>query len=441
MSIVAETDPTETARPSNDHVRELLIDISNIARGDARTGIQRVVRATVLAIQGLAIDGISVRLVAANRTTPYRYLPSDWLNRSGAGRSLKLDEREAVEPGEGDIFLGLDFTSSILPHHERQIARWREHGVSVNLVLYDMLPMTHGQWFTHRIRRNFRRWAKLAERRADRVIAISRSVADEFDSWQRRLRIRKGRKVPAVTMQLGCDIAASLPSRGLPSNATELLDWMARRPTVLMVGTVEPRKGHGQAIAAFQHIWANDPNAPQLLVIGRPGWQTSALQRAMRQLGRDEARFRWVDGASDEFLQGLYEASAGLLVASEGEGFGLPIVEALAHGRPVLARELPVFRELARPGVSFFDAATPRDLGQAISAWLVAQQASEFRVVPGPLPTWHEAAVGLVELIVPGCLAQRAPLTAIPVPLKTVAPAAVGRGIPGARVAGRSARG
>ena len=390
--------PAGGLSPASD--RQLLLDVSNIAKNDARTGIQRVVRAIVCALQRLELPGVSVRLIAADRDTFYRSLPDDWLERTGPDREFRLTNHPPANVRRGDIFFGLDFASSILPHHEERLGEWRRRGVEIRLVVYDLLPLTHGRWFTLRARRNFRRWLNLVERQADGVVAISESVANEFAAWQRRPRLKPRRRIPVATARLGSDISASLPSRGLPADSQLILSWMQHRPTVLMVGTIEPRKGHEQAIAAFEWLWRHRPGAPQLLVIGRGGWKTEQLQQKMRCLSERSDHFLWLDSASDEFLEHIYRRTSGLLVASEGEGFGLPIVEALSHFRRVLARDIPVFRELNGPGVSYFGGRSAAQLGQAIEDWLHASNDDAALGLRRSF-TWDETAAELAKLLIP----------------------------------------
>lgn len=405
----AERKPRSEARGSASSpapARQLLLDVSNIARNDARTGIQRVVRAIVSALQQVELAGVRVRLVAADRTTFYRRLPDDWLEGAKPDRELRLHDHPPVNVRPGDIFFGLDFTSSILPHHEERLVAWRQKGVEIRLVVYDLLPLTHGRWFTLKMRRNFRRWLNLVERRADGVVAISKSVADEFAAWQRRPRLRARRTVPVATARLGSDISATLPSRGLPEDSEIVLSWMQERPTLLMVGTIEPRKGYQQAIAAFEWLKRETPEAPQLLVIGRGGWKTEPLQQKMRKLAQAHGQFRWIDSASDEFLEHIYRRASGLLVASEGEGFGLPIVEALSHGKRVLARDLPVFRELEGPGVSFFEGRTGAQLGKAIMQWL-GDGGGESALILHRTASWTDTAAALSDLLIPSNAQQQ----------------------------------
>lgn len=390
--------------PMADHqfgARRLLIDVSAIAQHDAGTGIQRVVRAAVLALQAVDLPGIELCLVAADRTTSYRLIEADWLWRGPDRPALELKRLPVVEAQPGDVFLGLDFSASVLHRHERQIAGWRASGATVHIFVYDLLPLLRPGWFRWPMRRNFRRWLAVIERQADQIIAISASVAAEVARWRKRPRfsLLPRRPINVVPIHLSGQIAASAPTTGLPAETAEIFAWMEARKTLLMVGTIEPRKGHRAALSAVERLWNRDPGqAPQLLIVGRPGWKTQRLQDSLRKLSTDRGPVRWLHDVSDEFLQQLYARSAGVLMCSEGEGFGLPLLEALSNGRPVLARDIPVFRELERPGLSYFSDDRPGPLAAAISDWL-----SDLQAPPSDgsaaARTWADAADDLLEVL------------------------------------------
>jgi glycosyltransferase involved in cell wall biosynthesis len=386
---------TMQSRPA----RQLLVDVSNIARNDARTGIQRVVRAMASALQQLDASGFDVRLIASDRHTSFRYLPDDFLEPGSLQQTLELSRFPAVQVAKGDVFLGLDLTCSTLPHHDKTLIDWRRRGVNISIFLYDLLPMTSGRWFSLRMRFAFRRWLRTVERRADRIVAISQTVAEEFNVLRLRGVWRSRRNIVVRKLELGSDIPASLPTTGVPEDAHRVLDWL-QQPTVLMVGTVEPRKGYAQALDAFAALWTKSGPAPQLLVIGRRGWKTDRLQQRMRELERTQAGFRWLDSVSDEFLEQIYQRVSGLLMASQAEGFGLPIVEALAHGCPVLARDLAVFRELEGRGISFFHAGSAEALAESLANWL--SDAPVERLPQRRAKKWHDAAVELAGMLQAG---------------------------------------
>ena len=375
--------------------RQLLVDVSVVAAHDAGTGIQRVVRAVLAELQRMRLDGIAVRLVAASAEHGYRVLNDDFLS---AGQPLSFDGRPEVVAGPGDIFLGLDLSAVMLRRHEPQLAAWRAAGASIHVVVYDLLPILHPRWFRWRTRRNFRRWLAVVERNAHHVICISRSVARDFQRWNERLRLRRRPKVRVSTLTLGGDIEASTPSKGIPADAEDVLAWMRRRPTVLMVGTIEPRKAYDRAVAAFQCLWRGSDAAPQLLVVGRPGWKTERLQRRMLELsgGGD---FLWLSDASDEYLNILYQAAAGVLFATRREGFGLPLVEALASRRRVLARDHDALREIATSAVTFFKDDSPAALADAVEQWLEAALSTDEGEQEQSPRLWAQTGRDLLALL------------------------------------------
>jgi glycosyltransferase involved in cell wall biosynthesis len=199
-------------------------------------------------------------------------------------------------------------------------------------------------------------------------------------------------------MELAGDIAASVPSAGIDVESAAAIERMRFRPSVLMVATVEPRKGYDVALRAFENLWRTHPAAaPDLVVVGKPGWKTAALQERIRghvELGR---RLYWMTQVSDEALCKLYEHCRGVFVPSHAEGFGLPLLEAAIARRPVLARDLPVFREQRLPNVCFFD---NDDDPQAIGERLVGlTKVSAAAHSADSLPTWKNCVDGLLQEI------------------------------------------
>lgn len=377
---------------------ELLVDLSVIAMHDAGTGIQRVVRAVYAQLERLASAGYSVRPVAANATCDYRYLPSTF---PAQPLTIPLEDCPRVSPAPGCVFLGLDLTSAIMPRHEAQIATWRKSGVTIHIWLYDLLPLLHGAWFRRRTRRHFRRWLGVIERHADQIICNSDTVRRQFERWNGRFWRPHGRHTVAVrTIPLSGDLAASLPSQGIPQDSERVLNWMAQRPTVLIIGTVEPRKGYDQVVAAFEMLWRErGDGAPSLFVIGRPGWKTLRIQQKMRRLSSFEGHFLWRDDISDEFMEVLFTRASGVLFASRGEGFGLPVVEAQNHGIPILVRELPELAGILSPATKTFSGNSPRALAQAIKAWLATPIPDRSTLEPGKARSWSDVAMEVLDAL------------------------------------------
>lgn len=381
----------------NQRKRQLLVDLSMIAFHDAGTGIQRVTRATFAALRRLRFAEFTIRPVAATRTIDYRYLPDDFII-GGPAPDLSVCER--LQPLAGDVFLGLDLASMVMPHHEAQLAGWRKAGVSLHIFLFDMLPLLRGEWFRPAARRNYRRWLRTVERQADSVICQCQTVADQFERWNtRRWRPVRPRRVPAMSIPLSGDLGGSLPSLGLPDDLAQIEAWFARRQTVLAVGTVEPRKGYDQVLAAFELLWKSDPeNAPQLLLAGKPGWKTKVMQKKLASRSSLDGPFLWVHDASDELLGRLYARASVLLFASRGEGFGLPIAEAIHRGLPVLFRDLPELQQFAGPGATQFIAGSPAELAKAVSQYLAAPPQYQGLNVHAKR-TWEDVTIDLANAL------------------------------------------
>ena len=139
-----------------------------------------------------------------------------------------------------------------------------------------------------------------------------------------------------------------------------------------MVGTIEPRKGHADVIAAFLELWRQGSTL-QLIVVGTPGWKTEAVQQALADAAATTNKLVWLQDADDSLLAQLYQAAIGVIVASKGEGFGLPLIEAAHYDKPVLARDIPVFREVARGNVTFFpDLPNSGLTAHALAAWFAS---------------------------------------------------------------------
>lgn len=380
------------------HRRQLLVDVSAIAKHDAGTGIQRVTRAIWIHLKSLENEQFVVLPVVASRRRRYRVADSNFLD---APLPAKWGGLSPLKVQQDDIYLGLDLAAHIIPHRQRQLKRWRARGVHLAIFVYDLLPALHPDWFSERNHRNYMRWLNFVTQHAHQAICISRDVARSLENWIKDHHSGKVDRPDIATVKLSGNISTSNPSVGFPVDAQHILAWALERPTIMMVGTIEPRKGYDQALAAFELLWAKSPTtAPRLVIVGRPGWKTEGLQQQLRNHPAKGKHFVWIENASDAYLQHLYETTKALLVASRGEGFGLPIVEATMRGHAVLARDLPVFREIAPSQVSFFSGETPESLAHAIENWFAGIGTADIcPTKPAIFQDWSTTTHELIVLL------------------------------------------
>jgi glycosyltransferase involved in cell wall biosynthesis len=233
------------------------------------------------------------------------------------------------------------------------------------------------------------------------LVCISQAVADDVSLWlQQHPHVVSERGAPRITaVHLGGDLTHSMPTHGMPAEAEELLRQLRQRPSFLMVGTIEPRKDHAAVLAAFEQLWAQGQDLA-LVISGRAGWMVEELLERLRSHPERERRLFWLEHPSDEFLERLYAGCACLIAASRGEGFGLPLVEAAQHRLPIIARDLPVFREVAGEHAFYFKDDAPDALAADLMQWLALYRAGRQPDSTNmPWDTWRQSAENLKQLL------------------------------------------
>jgi glycosyltransferase involved in cell wall biosynthesis len=378
----ARSRPSTTAPAPAGGRKRLHVDVSVLYRHDAGTGIQRVVRAVANQLVAATSTEWEICFTAATRKRGYRTVAWPPSSPSPAPGPW-LDCRP------GDVFLGLDFALDTVRLHRRQLAAFKRAGGRIWFVVYDLLPLQYPEWFSSQVVVRYRAWLRRIAALADGFYCISAQVKEDLMAHLAgAFGLRQGFRTEILPM--GSDLRASSPTRGLPPGFTAQLQRMARGPMVLLVGTLEPRKGHADVLDAFELLWRQGSDY-RLAFVGRPGWKTEQLQERITRHPQHGTRLFWLADASDEALERMYQACTGVIVASHAEGFGLPVIEALAHGKPVLARALPVFLSHQCGRVRHFPAAaTPELLAQHIDSWLNAP-ASANPGAPHP-PSWSDTA-------------------------------------------------
>jgi glycosyltransferase involved in cell wall biosynthesis len=137
-----------------------------------------------------------------------------------------------------------------------------------------------------------------------------------------------------------------------PAKPDPLLE---RVPYFVVCGTVEPRKNHLLLLDVWRQLCALPGRAPQLVVIGSLGWRGGSILDQMLRCETTHGQIHHVQGLSTQAMKSLIAGSRGLLSPSFAEGFGLPIIEALHLGAPVLASDIPAHREVAGQNAILLD--------------------------------------------------------------------------------------
>jgi len=362
--------------------KQLLVDISEVIKHDARSGIQRVVRGILPRLLINPPTGYVVCPVYSEKNKGYSYAPVTYSCLQADEVARKKNRPVVVQ--KGDIFLGLDLAAHLIPRHQTELLRWKRQGVRISFLVYDLLPLLHPEWFNSNRNKTFRRWMHTLAIYADNLICISKTGREELQQWLSTSYGLQERAIRLGFITLGSDIVATMPSKGITSEESAILAQLLSRKFVLMVGTLEPRKGYSQALGAFELLWQKGFEI-SLVIAGKSGWQTEALQQRLQAHSEYNNQLFWFETASDELLEELYKASLGVLITSEAEGFGLPLIEALFYGKPVLARGIKVFREVINNAITYFESDQPESLSMTIHAWVLHCQG---HLPIRTMPTW-----------------------------------------------------
>jgi glycosyltransferase involved in cell wall biosynthesis len=201
------------------------------------------------------------------------------------------------------------------------------------VTVHDAVPWTHPETLTPRGVRWHRRMAERVAATADAVVVPTAAVADDLGRFL---------SLPSRVVVTGAGVGAALAE---PADAAARRERLGVEPGgyLLTVATLEPRKGLDVLLAAL----AEEPGGlPPLVVVGQAGWGGVQPGAMARKLGLPDGQVRPLGRVPDADLAALLHGAAALVMPSRAEGFGLPVLEAMAAGVPVLSSDVPALREV-----------------------------------------------------------------------------------------------
>lgn len=372
--------PRVVPTPLGQCPRGLLVDVSPLDES-VRSGIARVTIELARALDSMVAGVTLVRATESGLVVDDRHIAEVWPTReSDSG------------PAPGSVEAPLLLSAAVQPGDamdswRRSVEQVHGSGGRYVQIVHDLIPITYPDFFPGGMRRHFPRWLEHVVRDADAIVCDSQATRRDLIEWVADQTV--ARRSPSFgVFTLAPFLEAPGPAAATPPAAR---DGVAR---VLTVGTVEPRKGVECVLAAAQQLRGRAPTVAFTLV-GTPGWGSDELIARLRIADADpEVPLTWRERADDDELARLYRSSDVVLQPSRAEGFGLPLAEALAMGVPVLARDLPVFREIVTDDASYF--ATDADLVQALLRRLADREPS---VAAHPGWTWRDSAAKLLEMV------------------------------------------
>src|SRR5262249_41187833 len=263
----------------------------------------------------------------------------------------------------------------------------RTRGLKFGLLVYDLIPIRRPEWCDRGLVRVFRAWFDSIFPLCDQVFAISRATAADVEAFalERGIKLRN----PIVPIPIGTSFGA------VRRSATAVRTPRLPRPGTyaLIVSTIEARKNHQLLFRVWRRMLEEMPavSVPTLVFAGRVGWLVDDLMRQIANTNNLDGKLVLVENPTDSELLALYEGCRFTLFPSFFEGWGLPVTESLALGKPCLTSDRTSLPEAGGKLTRRFDPDNLHDAYRAIreviddpaglARWEV-QVRREFKPIP-----------------------------------------------------------
>jgi glycosyltransferase involved in cell wall biosynthesis len=378
----------------------LLLDLSHTSHSHARTGIQRVARSLYTALGGdacaITYDPHGKLWRALDRWERANLAGSAAAVKRGAqwplraklhGRARRLLGRTPALPDNRGALVPEVFSATVARALPDLFAHTRGPRVAlfhdaIALKLPELAPRSTVARFPAYM---------LELLRFDGIAAVSNDSRSALGDYWRWLRVES--PPPIQTISLGMETRPSPKDGEIPPTS--------RRPVVLSVGTIEGRKNHLSLLDACETLWQRGVDLElRLIGLAHPNTGAAALAkvRALQSAGRP---LRYDGPVADDVVDAAYAGCQFTVYPSLMEGFGLPVIESLAHGKPCVCSGRGAIGESARGGgcveLEQVDAATianalARLIHNPLEVAALAKQARARR-----FKTWHEYATEIIE--------------------------------------------
>jgi len=304
----------------------------------------------------------------------------------------------ARDSAPGDILLALGSPWSH-PDYAQLIRAQRARGLRFGLLIYDLVPIRRPEWCGRGLVRLFRAWFDSTLPLCDQVFTISHATAVDVESFahERGIKLRN----PIMSLPIGTSFGAA----GGKATAVRTPRLPAPGSYALIVSTIEARKNHQLLFRVWRQMLEEMPlqQIPTLVFAGRIGWLVDDLMQQIANTNNLDGKLVLIENPTDSELLALYEGCRFTMFPSFFEGWGLPVTESLAQGKPCLTSDRTSLPEAGGKLTRRFDPDNLHDAYRAIreaiddpaglARW-EAQVRREFKPVP-----WSATADALLSAL------------------------------------------
>lgn len=324
----------------------IYIDVSVLMLATFVTGIQRVTtEIAVRLIENRGQDVILLYYNAANNV--YHRIENQFFLEyytQHKGKKEKMITKEQVNfmnIEKNAVFFDLDAAWMCRVKRSFLLPILKKRGIKIIAHIYDIISITHPQFCLQRGVYNFMDYIGAHLQYADKIIVNAKMTEDELKKLADRLGINLP---PCSIIPLGADFTKQ-ETVSDSQVSKEISRLVKERPYILMVGTIEPRKNHRLILDAYDLKLKE--MGYNIILAGYMGWNMEEFASRLKNHPDYNKRVYHLSEPDDLTIGYLYQHAKFLAFCSYTEGFGLPLIESIQQGTPVIASDIPVFREVA----------------------------------------------------------------------------------------------
>jgi glycosyltransferase involved in cell wall biosynthesis len=248
--------------------------------------------------------------------------------------------------------------------------------------VYDISPILYPQFYSVKGAATYKYGIRHIVPKSWKIVTITETSKKELVAYS---------KIPANKIEV---IYPSINQK-IFNEAIGFVDLGLPQKYLLSISTLSPKKNYPALLEGFKkYLTSSGDNQTQLVIIGRKGWYYNEIFEKLHELELAD-KVRFLGYVEDKFIKAVLERASGLVSLSEHEGFGMPVLEALTFDLPVVANDIPVYRECFDGSVTFVNGKDPESVAEGIKTILTNKGKSTF---DKDKFSWQKSAMELLKL-------------------------------------------